>query len=432
MKRKLLKLALCAFVATLPMGAWADDIEKVSQMTMTWTFDQFVHNDVVLSNPANTAASMYIDGLYLAVQGNSTAGARTYTATRQNVTAITKSSNCTDEDVAASSFTTGNYMGLSTNTVGTVRFNNAPKNGTGYSAFGFRVGYAGTIYALVKGTYRENTTRTVALYDCTSYAEHTAATKLDEVTPTDNTTYYLIKGSARADGIYQIMSTGEGACTVCAIKFVPSEGDAGGKRQVSISLTDGVATWSSVYTCAVPTDCKAYIASAVEDGKIKLTEVTEIPANTGVIIKADDPTTTNVTVKSKVPSAYTLPATNKLMANVASYALPETGRDKTATEFTNYILVKDETLGIVFAPTNGTGKVGQNKAYLHLTSSEVSALTPASARGLTLDFDSETTGIQNYRHGTTSSNRFFNMQGREVAHPNKGMYIIDGKKVIVK
>ena len=36
MKRKLIKLAMCA-MAVLPMGAWADDVQN--KATATWMFD---------------------------------------------------------------------------------------------------------------------------------------------------------------------------------------------------------------------------------------------------------------------------------------------------------------------------------------------------------------------------------------------------------
>ena len=428
-KRNLLKLALLT-LAALPMGAWADDIDKVSQMTMTWMFDQFAHNDVALQNPAGAAASLYLDGLYLAVQSNSTAGARKFTAARENVTAITKSANCTDDDVTASGFSTGNYMGLTANTVGTVRYNKAPKDGTGYGAFGFRVGYAGTIYALVKGTYKSGDTRTVALYDCTQN-DGGVAVKLDEVTPGEdyNSTYYLLKGAAVANGIYQIMSTGNGACTVLAIKFVPSAGDVAAKRQFAIPLTDGIGTYSASYESAVPSGCKAYIASSIDGGKMQMTEITQIPANTAVILKADDTSATSITVKSKVPSDYTLPAANKLMPNIGAYALPKTGKDKTAASFTNYILVKSGS-DIVFAPTSGSGNVAANKGYLHLTETEVSSLT--EAHSLTLDFG-ETTGVNEVRsQGSEVRGEYFDLMGRKVAQPTRGLYIVNGKKVVIK
>ena len=428
-KTNLLKLALCA-MTLLPTAAWAADIDKVSQMTMTWMFDQFAHNDVALQNPAGAAASLYLDGLYLAVQSNSTAGARKFTAARENVTAITKSANCTDDDVTASGFSTGNYMGLTANTVGTVRYNKAPKDGTGYGAFGFRVGYAGTIYALVKGTYKSGDTRTVALYDCTQN-DGGVAVKLDEVTPGEdyNSTYYLLKGAAVANGIYQIMSTGNGACTVLAIKFVPSAGDLSAKRQFDIPLTDGIGTYSASYESAVPSGCKAYIASSIDGGKMQMTEITQIPANTAVILKADDTSATSITVKSKVPSDYTLPAANKLMPNIGAYALPKTGKDKTAASFTNYILVKSGS-DIVFAPTSGSGNVAANKGYLHLTETEVSSLT--EAHSLTLDFG-ETTGVNEVRsQGSEVRGEYFDLMGRKVAQPTRGLYIVNGKKVVIK
>lgn len=204
-KLTILKSLLVAMGLLVGASAWADNIEKVSQVTMTWMFDQFVHSGTALQNPANESASLYLNGLYLAVQNNSTAGARKYTAARENVTAITKSSNCSDADVTASGFTTGNYMGLTANAAGTLRYNNAPSNGTGYSAFGFRTAYAGTIYALVKGTWANNDPRSIILYDCTKNNDGNAVV-IDQVAPTSGfaSEWYLLKGTAVADGIYHL------------------------------------------------------------------------------------------------------------------------------------------------------------------------------------------------------------------------------------
>ena len=45
---------------------------------------------------------------------------------------------------------------------------------------------------------------------------------------------------------------------------------------------------------------------------------------------------------------------------------------------------------------------------------------------------SETDGIAEIRRVTLGGGRFYNLQGMGVAHPSKGIYIRDGKKVMVK
>ena len=43
-----------------------------------------------------------------------------------------------------------------------------------------------------------------------------------------------------------------------------------------------------------------------------------------------------------------------------------------------------------------------------------------------------TTGIQNVNRETITNNRYYNLAGQRVAQPTKGMYIVNGKKVIIK
>ena len=70
-----------------------------------------------------------------------------------------------------------------------------------------------------------------------------------------------------------------------------------------------------------------------------------------------------------------------------------------------------------------TVTIPAGKAYLQ-------ALT-TSAPSFSLEFDDETTGIANIER-TISDNQYYTLDGRRVAQPTKGLYIVDGKKVIIK
>ena len=73
--------------------------------------------------------------------------------------------------------------------------------------------------------------------------------------------------------------------------------------------------------------------------------------------------------------------------------------------------------------------VGANKAYV-----DISAITPSLARGVVdLDFN-EPTGIETVANSqeVNANSKFFNLAGQRVAQPTKGLYIINGKKVLVK
>ena len=73
--------------------------------------------------------------------------------------------------------------------------------------------------------------------------------------------------------------------------------------------------------------------------------------------------------------------------------------------------------------------VGANKAYVN-----ISVITPSLARGFVdLDFN-EPTGIETIANSQelNANSKFFNLAGQRVAQPTKGLYIVNGKKVLVK
>ena len=55
-----------------------------------------------------------------------------------------------------------------------------------------------------------------------------------------------------------------------------------------------------------------------------------------------------------------------------------------------------------------------------------------NARTFNLLFDNETTGIQTIAKNVATGNEYFNLSGQRVSMPQKGVYIKNGKKVIVK
>ncbi len=67
--------------------------------------------------------------------------------------------------------------------------------------------------------------------------------------------------------------------------------------------------------------------------------------------------------------------------------------------------------------------IAANKAYL--------AVPQGSAPAMGFGFDDDTTGIQNIER-TISDNQYYTLDGRRVAQPTKGLYILNGKKIVVK
>lgn len=119
---------------------------------------------------------------------------------------------------------------------------------------------------------------------------------------------------------------------------------------------------------------------------------------------------------------------------------------------------QDDYLGFFRLTSNG--KSGANKAYLsipanaevgkgvgkkygyidfngQLLGNQYEAETPAKFANMAMIFDdliegNETTGIKELETEVLNDNKYYNLQGLEVAYPVKGIYIHNGKKVIVK
>lgn len=420
-----MKKIITLFVLSLICSAAVKAEDRLMLKTATtFLFNQYYPNETILQNEAGTATSMNFGlGLYLACQGNSSAGARTYKTELKNIQTITLSDNCTAEG-DADVFDKGSYIGVSTNATGVARYNTAPSTGNMYSSFGFRTEIAGTVYALVKGTFKDSESRQVVLIDCTANDDKACKT-LDAVTPADGSTYYMLKATTVAKGIYQIHSTIGGGCTVYAIKFVP-DSDNKDRHSYTVNLTNGMATFSSANNCSVPEGCKAYKVKTVNSNNVEMESIADIPANTGVIIKADDPTTTSVEIKSIANASK---KSSLLTANVASYALPAT-YTVSSKNYTNYILVKDGN-NIVFAPSTGTGSVGANKAYLRIEK----ASSESGAKSLNINFDGDnTTGIATISlpMGDRGLGEAFNLLGQKVSGASKGIVVKNGRKYLIK
>jgi len=162
---------------------------------------------------------------------------------------------------------------------------------------------------------------------------------------------------------------------------------------------------------------EAYIAKNGENGTIALLKKNKVPAGTGVLLRATDGGTSfNVPVAS---GDMDIVEDNLFVRGTgATVASEETVNS--ATKY-NYILnVVDNKLGF-YKANNKT--VATNRAYLQTS-------VAAEAR-VDINFG-ENSGIVTVSREATASNRFYDLQGRSVMQPTKGLYIVNGKKVVVK
>lgn len=150
----------------------------------------------------------------------------------------------------------------------------------------------------------------------------------------------------------------------------------------------------------------AFAATESSETSVKLVSIDEAPAETGVILKGTAGATYTIPVKA---DAAALTVTNLLHAAVTATPILAN---------TSYIMQ-----GGKFHLVTEASDVPAGKAYLVPGTSQ--------ARELTFFFDGETTGINvATEKKNTATGVYYNLAGQRVNQPAKGIYIVDGKKVI--
>ena len=182
------------------------------------------------------------------------------------------------------------------------------------------------------------------------------------------------------------------------------------------------ATFSSEYDLDF-TDVTALEAHIVTgaNGSTIVTEKVEgtVAAGTGLLLYSETPVK-NVEIPIAEEAGVNYSNMNKLIAVTEDNTVIEKANDGT----TNYVLaVQNEKA--VFAYIDGvSATLGKGKAYLHLDGA------PAAPY---LSFEGgETTGIGNVNRETITNNQYYTLDGRRVENPSNGVYIVNGKKVVIK
>ena len=170
---------------------------------------------------------------------------------------------------------------------------------------------------------------------------------------------------------------------------------------------------------------KAYYVSSTTNDKAQMTEITGvIPANTGVILEGEA-NTYNLTIGGEAESV-----TNKLSGTVASEYISTPSYVLSAQGDPAVVGFYKAMLNFTVADGIGT-KVTENGT--HFLNNGFKAYLPAdgnNARSLVFDFGTET-GIESIEgeNGNVKA-EIYDLAGRRVQNAQKGLYIVNGKKVI--
>lgn len=184
------------------------------------------------------------------------------------------------------------------------------------------------------------------------------------------------------------------------------------------TVTDAkYATFAPAHNVTIPEGVKAYTAK-VNDANtaVILTEIPAdavIPANTGIVVYAEN------------ANSFTFPATDATSSlDVSANELKVS--DGTVQGAENiYVMVKKDN-DVVFAPVSSEIKVPAGKAYL-----EVTKANPARYYSIS-GGNNGTTGIKDIQVNTEKEGAYYTLQGIKTNKPTQGVYIHNGKKVIIK
>ncbi len=196
---------------------------------------------------------------------------------------------------------------------------------------------------------------------------------------------------------------------------------------VTISSANKYATYCS--HVAVSFDEKATVYKAQASGStVTLTEVAggQVPANTGVILFKDVASDEEIT-PTVIASADAV-EDNELVGVTA-----ETEVNYNADTKYNYIFQNNATDGLGFYKATGK-KIKANRAYLSTTVNVEQQLNSAPKLNIVFN-NAGTTAIGDELKVNTeeSENKvYYNLAGQRVTNPTKGLYIVNGRKVVIK
>ena len=217
-------------------------------------------------------------------------------------------------------------------------------------------------------------------------------------------TYDIDENYQDAGNVYVLKLTNGNNTQICSIEVFGYE---------SVTVTNaGYATYCSENALDFTnTDIKAYVGTKKGD-KLTFTSIDHVPTNTGMLLVYAGGKTENVPV---IASAPELTITNCLVGvNV-----------ETTISSTDYILNKVND-GVGFYKAGSWTTLGAHKAYIP------AAAVGNGVKGFTIDFDDDATGISLMEDGRSQMEDgvIYNLAGQRISKMQKGINIVNGKKIL--
>ena len=172
------------------------------------------------------------------------------------------------------------------------------------------------------------------------------------------------------------------------------------------------ATYVAQEDLATPEGMEAYVVNKVTTTTIEAKAVSYIPVGTGILLKRTD----------KTANTFKGTAYEGTPENIASLLKGSATEASKLADYKDFVLYCDE---FVMSSAN---TIPAGRAYLP------AAEVPANATRLIIDFEGETTGLKTVDSLQFTVDGWYTVDGRKLQGKptKKGMYILNGKKVVVK
>lgn len=271
-------------------------------------------------------------------------------------------------------------------------------------------------------------------FSTTQTAENYVPAQIEYNAKSNNIPFYAIKLSTQSSySGYSYANTNNNQTSV--VTWLKTDGTADGSAwalepvaRVKFNTVgdNSYATFYLDHDVQTDENTKAYYITSTSNGYAQLTEVDnegrDIPSNTAVVLINSEQNTYAVFDVTSGLSPVVSEEENLLKGTLTSMELD-------LSDSSPYYSMGrlNGVIGFYKFNKNGTTTItlGANKAYLEVPGG-------GSAKGFVFDLDEDATGLKDLKDLKDSNDLIYNLSGQRMNKPQRGMNIINGKKIIIK
>ena len=198
---------------------------------------------------------------------------------------------------------------------------------------------------------------------------------------------------------FTLTNNSSNACNIATLTIIPNSAEV---------QSYGWATYIAPAAIQFEANTAYVVTDASVSAGLALTAVTQVPKDTPVLLKGAGTKNLTVIASADAPAKNLLEVSDGSALASGEYA---------------YVLAKDGT-GACFK--QWTGAMSSLNGRVMLVLDEAVATAPI------FSLDNNTTGIKAIDNSQLTIDNVYDLQGRRVAQPTKGLYIVNGKKVVIK